>query len=263
MFLNPFLYPPPLLRGMPDFHDSLEFLRHNRELTRDAAAQEAGFSPSYLNQIIQQKKIPGPKVFDKIVRYFDLTSEQRQHLHELMQPSRHLPPVEELRRRLTSQGVHAHLAHLDRYQILGAYTDPLQTVLHGNETLYQSMPGLGEVDDNIMRWMITPAARERLTFQQEEASFLAANLRVALGRYRDDPRAQALFQTLRQHLEFHNAWDSTPMQVNYHWSRSAPIHVHPPGTYQSLALNLEVEEYGHCAELFIVHGLYDAPVIDH
>ncbi|MFE9790057.1 helix-turn-helix domain-containing protein [Nocardia salmonicida] len=251
------MFNPPLLPGMPDFHDSVEYLRHHRNLSRESTAQKAGFSSSYLNQLIGQRKTPGTAVFDKLVEVFGLDLDPCRHLEALLQPSGSLESTDELRRRLVNHGVQAHLDWLDQREILGAYTDPLQTVLLANQVLHRMMPGLADCDYNIIRWMLTPIARDRVYGWHGELLDLVRHLRVALGRYRDDPRAQELFRTLRTDLAFRNAWDGTPMQVAYTWPRTPPMRLRIPGMNRPLSLNLEVNEYGACSELFIVHGTYN------
>ncbi|MFD3427235.1 hypothetical protein [Nocardia fluminea] len=83
-----------------------------------------------------------------------------------------------------------------------------------------------------------------------------------LASYRDDPRAQELFHTLRKDIAFRTAWDGTPMQVTYDRPRNTPMRLRIPGTRQPLlALNLEINEYGACSEVLAVHGLYSTPAI--
>ncbi|PKV98944.1 hypothetical protein ATK86_0978 [Nocardia fluminea] len=47
------------------------------------------------------------------------------------------------------------------------------------------------------------------------------------------------------------------MQVAYTWPRTPPMRLRIPGMNRPLSLNLEVNEYGACSELFIVHGTYN------
>ncbi|WP_338767863.1 hypothetical protein V7968_02455 [Nocardia vulneris] len=252
---------PPVLSGMPDFHDSVEYLRYYLNLSRESTAQKAGFSSSHLNQLIWQRKIPGPKVFEKLVRCFGLTPAQQRHLQDLLQPSVCLPPTDELRRRLTARGVQAHLDYLGRREVLGAYLDPLQTVLHGNEVLHRMMPGLDMADNNIVQWMLTPIARERVDGWASQLLYQVRTLRAALGRYRGAPRARALFQTLRTDIAFRSSWDATPMQVSDNGLCSPLLCMRIPGMRQPLSLNLEINEYEPGSELFIVHGLYSTHAI--
>ncbi|MFE3318121.1 hypothetical protein [Nocardia sp. NPDC059195] len=255
------MFNPPLLPRMPDFHDSVEYLRHNRNLSRESTAQKAGISSTHLNELIWQRKMPGSTVFDKLVWFFGLTPAQRRHMEELMQPSGRLLSTDELRRRLTDQGVQAHLDYLDQHEILGGYLDPLQTVLQGNEVLHRMMPGLDKADHNVIRWMLTPAARDRVYGWHGELLYLVRNLRTVLAHYRDDPRAQELFQALRKDIAFRSAWDGTPMQVRYNWPRTTPMRLRVPGIRQPLAVNLEINEYGACSTVLIVHGLYSTAAI--
>ncbi len=251
----------PMLAGMPDFHDSVEYLRHQHHLSRESAAHEAGFSGSYLHQLIRKRTTPGPRVFAKLADSFDLDTSQRQHLYDLWQPSAYLPAAAELRRHLTEFGVQHHLDHLDSREIVAAYFDPLQTVLHGNHLFHRVMPGLAEADDNILQWILSTAGRDNIEHWEYELRYVVTLVRAALGRYRDLPRARTLFRTLRTHPEFRRAWDSTPMQVTYRWSRPAPTDIRIPGTNKHLSLSFEVDEYSACPDVLITHGLYNTPAI--
>ncbi|MEV0852417.1 MmyB family transcriptional regulator [Nocardia fluminea] len=88
---------------------------------------------------------------------------------------------------VTEQGIQAHLNHLAQRKILRANLNPLQTVLDGNEVLHRTMPGLDKADHNVMRRMLTPAARDRVYGWRGELLDLVRNLRTVLARYRDDP----------------------------------------------------------------------------
>ncbi|WP_280498208.1 hypothetical protein [Nocardia farcinica] len=250
------------LSGMPDFHDTLEFLRHKRQLSRESTANKAGFGISRLNQIIQTRTKPGPKVQTGLFAFFDdLTLDQQRHLQDLLHPAAELPPINGLRRYLTNDGVHHHLDYLDRCEVMGAYLDPLQNVLHCNKVFYRIMPGLADADHNIVRWMFSPTARDLIEDWHEHLPYNIRNLRAALGRYRDSPRAQALFRTLRDNPGFRQAWDATPLQVSYNWHRAIPLRLHPPGDAHPIQLNLEIDQYGACFEILSVHGLYNTRAI--
>ncbi|MBF6540996.1 hypothetical protein IU418_27720 [Nocardia farcinica] len=144
---------------------------------------------------------------------------------------------------------------------MGAYLDPLQNVLHANKVFYRIMPGLDDADHNIVRWMFTPTAHDLIEDWHEHLPYNIRNLRTALGRYRDSPRAQALFRTLRDNPGFRQAWDTTPLQVSYNWHRAIPLRLHPPGNAHPIQLNLEIDQYGACFEILSVHGLYNTNAI--
>ncbi len=249
------------LSGMPDFHDTVEFLRHKHRLSRESTATKAGFSISRLNEVIQNRAQPGPKLKKKLFAFFDLTPTQQRHLNDLLRPSAELPPITGLREYLTDQGVQHHLDYLDRCEVMGAYLDPLQNVLHGNKVFHRIMPGLDGADHNIVRWMFTPTARDLIEDWHEHMPYNIRSLRASLGHYRDAPRAQALFHTLREDLGFRQAWDSTPLQVSYNWHRSIPLRLRLPDTERPTQLNLEIDQIGACFEILSVHGLYSTPAI--
>ncbi|MGY1946221.1 helix-turn-helix domain-containing protein [Nocardia asiatica] len=251
----------PPLDGMPDFHNSLEWLRHRDHLTRESAAQQAGFSSSYLNKLIRDRISPGPRVFAKLAHAFDLDPSQRRHLHELWQPSDDLPPAEQLRQHLTVLGIQTHLDHLDNRQALAVYLDPLRTVLHGNRTFHRMVPSIAEADNNYFQWMFSPAARDHIHNWDNEARYTATILRGTLGRYRNLPRARTLFRKLRTTPEFPRIWETTPMQVTYDRPRPTPIHIRTPGTDEPLSLNLEISDYPDCPHVLLAYGLYDTSAI--
>ncbi|UGT53976.1 hypothetical protein [Nocardia asteroides] len=251
-----------VLSGMPDFHDTVEFLRHKRQLSRESTANKAGFSISRLNEVIQNRLQPGPKVKKGLFTFFDdLTPDQQRHLLDLLRPSAALPPITGLRQYLTDQSVQNHLRYLDQCEVMGAYLDPLQNVLHGNQVFYRIMPGLDDADHNIVRWMFTPTARDLIEDWHEHLLYNIRNLRASLARYRDAPRAQALFHTLHHIPEFRASWEATPLQVSYNWHRTIPLRLRLPGIEQPTQLNLEIDQYGACFEILSVHGVYSTPAI--
>ncbi|WP_435593756.1 hypothetical protein [Nocardia sp. bgisy118] len=251
----------PILDGLPDFHDTLEFLRLRDRRSRADVARSARISTSHLDKIVGNRTTPGPNSFDKLTHAFDLDLAQRQHLHELWQPSRGLPHAEELRQRLTSRGVQTYLDDLDARDVLAVYFDPFRTVLHGNRIFHRTVPGLAEADNNYSLWMFSPAARDNIDNWESEIRHTVAILRGTLGRYRDHPRAQSLFRKLRATPEFPRFWDSTPMQVAYECHRLAPINLHAPWTNQPRSLSLGIGEYGESPDVLIAYGVFDTRAI--
>ncbi|WP_431957974.1 hypothetical protein [Nocardia lijiangensis] len=251
----------PILDGMPDFHDTLEFLRLRDRRSRADVATAARISTSHLDKIVGNRITPGRNSFDKLTHAFDLDLDQRQHLQELWQPSRGLPHAEELRQRLTSHGVQADLDDLDARDVLAVYFDPFRTVLHGNRIFRRTVPGLAEADNNFSLWMFSPAARDCIDNWESEIPYTVAILRGTLGRYRDHPRARSLFRKLRATPEFPRLWDTTPMQVAYECRRLAPINLHAPWTNQPRSLSLAIGEYGESPDVLIAYGVFDTLAI--
>ncbi|WP_040786032.1 helix-turn-helix domain-containing protein [Nocardia pneumoniae] len=250
----------PTPAGLPDFHDSLEFLRRHHHLSRESAAQHAGISTSYLNRIAQNRKLlPGRNVVTKLAHSYGLDPWQQRHLHELWEPSAPLTPADELRHRLTSLDVQRHLDHLDTREILAVYIDPLATVLHGNQTFHRTVPGLADADNNLALWMFTLAARRIIDNWNDEARLAVTILRGALGRYRDLPRAQHLFRTLRADPEFTRLWESTTLQVAYGRRNPAPIRLHTLDADEPFPLSLEISEFADCTDVLIAYGIHDTP----
>ncbi|WP_435593857.1 hypothetical protein [Nocardia sp. bgisy118] len=251
----------PILDAMPDFHDTLEFLRLRDRRSRADVARSADISTSHLDKIVANRIIPGPNSFAKLTHAFDLDFDQRQHLHELWQPSRGLPHAQELRQRLTSAGVQADLDGLDTRDVLAVYFDPLRTVLHGNRIFHRTVPGLAEADNNYSLWMFSPTARDNIDNWESEIRHTVAILRGTFGRYRDLPRARSLFMKLRATPDFSRLWDSTPMQVAYECRRLAPINLRAPWTNQPRSVSLGIGEYGESPDVLIGYGVSDTPAI--
>ncbi|WP_431969570.1 hypothetical protein [Nocardia sp. bgisy134] len=251
----------PILDGMPDFHDTLEFLRLRDRRSRADVARVADISTSHLDKLVANRITPGPTSFDKLTHAFDLDPDQRRHLRELWQPSRGLPHAHELRQRLTSQSVQTYLDDLDTRDVLAVCFDPLRTVLQGNQIFHRTVPGLAEADNNYTLWMFSPAARDNIDNWETEIPYTVAILRGTLGRYRDLPRARSLFRKLRATPEFPRIWDSTPMQVAYECRRLAPINLHAPWTNQPRSLSLGISEYGESPDVLIGYGVSDTPAI--
>ncbi|MFF0532707.1 hypothetical protein ACFYT3_30570 [Nocardia amikacinitolerans] len=255
------MYETPILDGMPDFHDTLEFLRLRDRRSRADVARAADISTSHLDKIVANRITPGPNSFAKLTHAFDLDRDQRQHLHELWQPSRGLPPAEELRQRLTSAGVQTYLDDLDARDVLAVCFDPLRNVLHGNQIFHRTVPGLAEADNNYTLWMFSTAARDNVVNWDSEIRHTVAILRGTLGLYRDHPRAQSLFRKLRATPQFPRLWETTPMQVAYGCHRLAPINLHAPRTNQPRSLSLAIGEYGESPDVLIAYGVSNAHAI--
>ncbi|WP_405183038.1 hypothetical protein OG225_19685 [Nocardia sp. NBC_01377] len=172
--------------------------------------------------------------------------------------SLHLQSADELRQRLTRQGVDAHL---DTRNVLAVCIDPLRTVLHGNRTFHRLVPGLAEVDNNYVRWLFTPAARDRITNWDAEIVHAVTILRANLGRYRDLPRARKLYRELRATPDFPPIWDSTPMQVAFGCPRLEPLHIRTPDTHETFTLGLEIIDYGGSPDILLSYGFSDTHAI--
>ncbi|MEV0033356.1 helix-turn-helix domain-containing protein [Nocardia sp. NPDC050793] len=244
---------------MPDFHDTIEFLRLHQRLSRAALAASADISASHLDKFINNRTTPGSETFTKLAHAFDLDPAQRQHLHELWLPARDLPSAAELCQRLTDPSVQAHLDDLDSRHVLAVYLDPLRTVLHGNRIFHKSVPGLAEADNNYLLWMFSRVARDNIDDWETEIRHAVTIARGTFGRYRDLPRARSLFRKLRATPEFPRFWNSTPMQVAYGCHRPAPINLRAPCTNQPLSLSLEISEYD--PDVLIANGTYDTLAI--
>ncbi|WP_433195794.1 helix-turn-helix domain-containing protein [Nocardia sp. CA-107356] len=250
----------PIPAGLPDFHDSLEFLRRHHHLSRESAAQHAGISTSYLNRLAQNRKLfPRRNVVTKLAHSYGLDPCQQRYLHELWEPSAHLPSADEMRHRLTSLGVPAHLDYLDTREVLAVYIDPLRTVLQGNQIFHRTVPGLADAGNNLALWIFTATARRIIDNYDDEARLAVTILRAALGRYRDLPRARHLFQTLCADPEFTRLWESTTLQVAYGRPSPAPIRLRTPDTDEPRTLNLEISEFTDCADVLVAYGIYTPP----
>ena len=243
--------------GIPELRKAVEFLSLEQGLTRTDLARQVGISVGYLNGFIRGRKHPRNEIKARVINSFPLRDAQRRHLFELAQPSQHLPPTDELHRCITKLGAQDHLADLDAYGYVGLYLDPLRNILCGNESFHQLVPGLAAVDHNYVRWMFSPEARRLVVNWPDEARLAVIILRSSLGRFRDDPRARELFETLMRDRDFARLWKSTTMQVAYGRDIPTPMLVHTPDATEPQPLDLEISQYNGCEYVIFANGGYE------
>ncbi|WP_067902133.1 helix-turn-helix domain-containing protein [Nocardia vaccinii] len=114
---------------MPDLHIWFDQLRHERGWSRQITAARARISTAYLFKIEHDRSVPTIDILASIVRGYDLDPAQRRHTYDLRNPPQRLPADDELRRRIATPEVNAHLAHLDAAHIIYAYTTPCRPCL--------------------------------------------------------------------------------------------------------------------------------------
>ncbi|GAB2709347.1 hypothetical protein GCM10027089_35910 [Nocardia thraciensis] len=208
---------------MPDFYDWIWRGRDHLGLTLETTAAHTDVTASWLGKIENERRPTTEAVAGQLASVYRFNRWQRRHTLDLLKPSATLAPADDLRRHIISPAVHAHLGRLDARRMIAGYFDPLGTVLLANESLRHAIPGLDDADDNLLLWLFTPIARKVLQHWECEAVHGVANLRGALGRYRDTPQARQLWRKLLASNDFNRLWTENPLLVAYGRLSPAPI----------------------------------------
>ncbi|TWG21359.1 helix-turn-helix transcriptional regulator [Actinoplanes teichomyceticus] len=190
-------------------------------LRREELAQLAGVSPIYYTRLEQgQSTNASESVIDAIARALALTDDERAYLHELTRPRpakrRRAQRPESARR-----GVEQLIAAMRDVPaiVLGRHSE----VLAWNELAHllfaghydRTAPNRPADRPNLTRMLfLDPHTRELYRRWDEEASRAVASLRVAAGRYADDPALTALVgELIVKSPEFAACWAKHPVQV--------------------------------------------------
>ncbi|WP_040713560.1 MmyB family transcriptional regulator [Nocardia takedensis] len=243
-------------RGIPILRDSLEYLRNQHGLSREALAHRIDKSTSLLNQVAYGTRAASVEVLEALACVFNLSDDEQTHIRELSEPSQHLPPADAIRSCLIDLNVQANLDEADARDTLLVYLDPLRTVLLGNRIFHRAVPGLADADGNYFLWLFSAEARRLVADWEDEARLAVTILRTVLGRHRALPRAHALFRKLMTDPDFARIWESTTMQVAYGRGIRNPIRARTPDSTEPISLDLEIAEFGGCEYTISAYGTY-------
>ncbi|MBW0102715.1 helix-turn-helix domain-containing protein [Pseudonocardia sp. KRD291] len=178
--------------------------RRVQGLRREELAQLAGVSVSYYTRLEQGlSRGASPEVLDAIARALGLDTHEREHLERLAVAARRAPRV----RRPRPEKVAGETLDLMRALggapalVLGRRTDVLAWNGPGHSLLAGHLdPDLPEDPanrPNMSRMMfLDPHCRELYTDWRRKARAVVGNLRIAVGRYPDDPHLAALIGEL-------------------------------------------------------------------
>ncbi|WP_280265253.1 helix-turn-helix domain-containing protein [Nocardia wallacei] len=244
---------------MPEFYDWIATAREHLGLTIEAATAHTAFTASWLSKIENERRSPTQDVVEQLARVYRFNRSQRRHALDLWKTSATLAPTDDLRRHI-SPAAHAHLDHLDTRRMAAGYLDPLGTVLLANKALRYAIPGLDTADDNVLLWLFTPIARDIMPHWEHEAVHGVANLRGAIGRYRDTPQAQQFWRKLVANNDFNRLWTEHPLLVAYGRHTRTPINLHHPDSGEPMLLSLEISETSR-PDILVTYAFYDHPAL--
>ncbi|MFB8004902.1 helix-turn-helix domain-containing protein [Nocardia sp. NPDC056000] len=231
---------------MPNLGAWLRRIRVDQRLSRAQTAQRVAISETYVKQIENGYR-PTREVLECFIKAFEMSYPQARHTRELWGPPAYLPPIDELRSRINTPGRIEALAHMDKIGMLCVYTDPLWNVLSANESFYSALPGLDTAGNNIAVWFFCihrnsrPAMSVTLEWDHE-AHFHVGMLRGPFGLYRTSPRAQELFDHLRQDRDFRRFWNND-IHVAYARQPNEFAHLRDPATGEPYSISIDIAEF--------------------
>ncbi len=238
----------PRGRAQPD-HDVISLaswartIRDHYGLTRRQADRQTDVSGDYIKDIESGIR-PREAILATLIAGYRLDPAQERMTWELWQPPRILPPLPQLREHAATPDRLEKLALHDRCGIATAYLDPLWNVLCANEA-FTSLVDDTSID-NLALWAFLPAparspAPHLLTDWGGEADLLVAMLRGVFARYRNDPRAHALFEQLSRNREFRDRWN-TGIHIAYGRSGTEQLRLRHPVSRQHYTLSIELTQ---------------------
>ncbi|GAA2850498.1 transcriptional regulator [Actinoplanes cyaneus] len=190
-------------------------------LRREELAQLAGVSPIYYTRLEQgQSTNASESVIEALARALALTDDERAYLHELARPrpaKRRRPPRAETARRGVEQLITAMrdvpALVLDRRSDVLAWNELGHLLFAGHYD--RAAPARPADRPNLTRMLfLDPHTRELYRRWDEEAGRAVASLRIAAGRYPDDPALTALVgELIVKSPEFAACWAKHPVQV--------------------------------------------------
>jgi hypothetical protein len=186
-------------------------------LRREEVAQLAGLSVDYLARLEQGRAAnPSPSVLAPLARALRLTDDERAHLFQLAGQA---PPRAGHIDSHITPGVQRILDRLGDVPVVvidAAYfsvaANALGVALVGDARAHP------EPRDRNIAWRHFTGAPGRFVREPHERERMSrevvGDLRVALGRYPDDPRLRSLIGDLRERSpEFADLWEQTPVGV--------------------------------------------------
>jgi transcriptional regulator with XRE-family HTH domain len=184
--------------------------RRSPGLRREEVAQLAGISIDYYVRL-EQGRSPhvSQNVVDSVCRALRLSSDERDHLYNLVKPLRRPTPGPEQRVRPALRSMIQSLDTGPAY-LLGRRME----VLAMNHLAALVFPGLDGADRvNLARFVfLNPAATQLFVDRQNVARSVAAYLRMDGGRFPNDPELAALVNELSvESDEFRRVWSEHPV----------------------------------------------------
>jgi transcriptional regulator with XRE-family HTH domain len=169
--------------------------RRTGGLRREEVAILAGVSPTWYTYLEQGRKIqPSPEVLDSLARVLRLTEDERRYVHALAfghvvhpQPLDTEVPVDELLRQVVGL--------VDECPYPVYCTDPYANLTAWNQAAtewYDDWGRLPPDERNMMRWLLSPQAMERLVDWEQDTRDIVARLRGEVARRQGDQQLSQL-----------------------------------------------------------------------
>ncbi|WP_040830364.1 helix-turn-helix domain-containing protein [Nocardia jiangxiensis] len=230
-------------------------IREHHGLSRPQAAEATGISFYYLKDIENHRQVPSQEYLDNLITGYRMDDAQARLTTDLSRPSVPLPPMQELRKRISTPERLQLLTRLDPSGIALAYLDPLWNILTANSTFFGLFPRAGAwaTDDNLALWSLPPApepspAESVLIHPGREAHWFVSTLRGAFGRYRDSPRVASMYEQLSHNETFNHHWHND-IHVSHGRCTQQPLHLRDPVTNQPYTLNVQLTELTDVPEI--------------
>ncbi|MEV6222634.1 helix-turn-helix domain-containing protein [Nocardia fluminea] len=137
---------------LPDLGRWVRRVREHRELSRPEAAGLLNISYELLRKIEYGTAPCTVAVLEQMITTYELNPAQARHRRDLVRAPVPLDPVEELRTRLSDRDHLSTLSSLDERGFIGAYIDPLWSLVHANKRFRSELPGIDYYDDNVSLW---------------------------------------------------------------------------------------------------------------
>ncbi|WP_083885508.1 MmyB family transcriptional regulator [Nocardia thailandica] len=219
-------------------------IREHQGLSRPEAASRLAISYDLLKKIEHGSTPCSPPVLEQMITTYGLDESQARHTRELAEPSASLIPVEELRTRPAAAEHHATLRRLDERGWVGAYLDPLWTVIYANQRFRAELPDVDAYDDNLALWFFhpgstTPTAEPRVVHWDAAATHIVASLRAKFGLYRHSARARELHETLSAATPFRDRWTGST-EVAYGYKTVQPMKVRDLATGEECPIRIHL-----------------------
>jgi transcriptional regulator with XRE-family HTH domain len=189
--------------------------RRTPGLRREEVAQLSGVSITWYTWLEQARDITvSSQVLDSLARALRLTAAERRHLFTLAGAAL---PVEPMPRPSVSPTLRALVDTLDPNpaHLVDPYGD-LLAYNHAYEALVGGLEHLPDRERNSIRLLFTrPSMRTLLVDWHREATEALAQLRAAIARFPDQPRADALIRALTAASPaFVAMWSAHPVQAS-------------------------------------------------
>ncbi|PKV80490.1 MmyB family transcriptional regulator [Nocardia fluminea] len=234
---------------LPDLGRWLRRVREHRELSRPEAAGLLKISYELLRKIEYGTAPCTVAGLEQMITTYNMNPAQARHSRDLVRVPVSLDSVEELRTRPSAADHLETLSNLDERGLVGAYIDPLWSLVHANKRFRFELPGIGYYDDNVSLWFFHPGTTahtaESLVVDWDiAAAYLVASLRAAFGVYRQTPHAQALFEKLCGSVVFTELWN-TRLGVAYGYQTEEPLRLREPDTGELYCVRIHLGAKGY------------------